>query len=140
MAATRGPVPKHSTQRRRRNDNGITEAKSGRTPKPLPLREGLHPLASRWYASLAESGQARFYEPSDWATALIIAEAVDLYARKPSGALLSSILAGSTVLLTTEGDRRRLRLELVREDEQSMDDDDRADATVSDLRARLSSA
>jgi hypothetical protein len=133
-------VPKHSSERRRRNETDVATIHAGSAAKAFPLRKGLHPLASRWYASLSASAQSQFYEPSDWAAALIVAEAIDLYARKPSAALLSSIMSGWSVLLATEGDRRRLRLELVREDERTLSDDDRADATVSDLRARLSGA
>ena len=33
-----------------------------------------HPAARRWFESLAESGQSAFYEPSDWATAYVLAE------------------------------------------------------------------
>lgn len=127
----RGPVPKHSSQRRRRNDTGITTIGAGTSAQPLPLRDGLHPLAVTWYRSLKDSAQSRFYEPSDWAAAIIVAEAIDAYARKPTGALLSSILSGFAVLMVAEGDRRRMRLELERRDETT------ETAKVVDYRSRL---
>ena len=40
------------------------------------LPSGAHPAARRWYRSLRESSQARFYEPSDWAAAAFVAEAM----------------------------------------------------------------
>ncbi len=38
------------------------------------LPRGTHPAARRWYRSLRESSQARFFEPSDWAAAAYVAE------------------------------------------------------------------
>ena len=112
-----GPVPKRSEQRRRRNLDSIPDrARAGAKVPPPPLREGLSPLAQSWYAALADSGQSQFYEASDWATAQLVAEAIHTYAEAPTAALLTTILTGSGLLLATEGDRRRLRLELVRED------------------------
>ena len=114
---TRGPIPKRTEQRRRRNqDAPVDRAAAGPRVSPPPLREGLCDLAVEWYGSLAQSGQSQFYELSDWLMAQVIAEAIDEFASKPSGPLLSQILSGSSVLLATEGDRRRLRLELVRDE------------------------
>lgn len=115
MVANRGPVPKRSDQRRRRNKDGAVDVAAAGTATASPaLRPGLHPLAVAWYQALGESGQSRFYEPSDWMTAQLLAEGIDSFARQPRASLLSTILSGSANLLVTEGDRRRLRLELVR--------------------------
>ena len=44
------------------------------SPLKIPsLPRGMHPEARAWYRSLAQSSQARFYEPSDWARNLIVA-------------------------------------------------------------------
>lgn len=130
----RGPVPKRSNQRRRRNQpDGPVDEAPGAALVPLPKANSKwHPLAKRWFESLAASGQSAFYEPSDWATAELIAESMsrDL---KPQvvgiseetgepvmaviplkGASLAAYLKAFTVLLVTEGDRRRARLELER--------------------------
>jgi hypothetical protein len=82
----------------------------------LSIEEGWHPLARDWYRSLSESGQSQFYEPSDWATARVLAEMLSkaLKAGKVSAALVERWQAGATELLTTEGARRRMRLELER--------------------------
>ena len=115
-----GPVPKRKSQRRRRNktEGGIDEAPGAVevvVPKP---RAAWHPIAKEWFVALASSGQARFYEPSDWALASLLAESMsrDL---KPQmvfvtetgkvvkeslplkGASLAAYLKGMTVLLVT---------------------------------------
>ncbi len=75
----RGPVPKRSDQRRRTNEpvRPIDHVESGSTsPSGPPADETWHPVAFAWYESLAKSGQSTFYEPSDWATAFLIAESM----------------------------------------------------------------
>lgn len=127
----RGPVPKREAQRRRANDKG--KATAAGTSKALPpaVDETWHPVARRWYESLAESGQSVFYAASDWATAYLLAEAisrelnpqpmavgsgkdatVEMVSLPPKGASLAAWLKAMTSLLVTEGDRRRMRLEL----------------------------
>lgn len=132
-----GAVPKHSTQRRRRNKDGRPETiEVGRALAKAPvLRSGIHPLAANWYRSLVESDQSRFYQPSDWATAQLIAEAIDEFAHTRRAALLDTILRGSTVLLATEGDRRRMRLELTRKGQD--DDEHAAVVALSEYQSRL---
>lgn len=134
----RGPVPKRSTQRRRRNKDSEpekVETTSERAVVP-PADEDWHPIARAWYESLARSGQSAFYEPSDWATAVMLAESMSrelkpqvvgmktdetgaqtepAFAIVPmKGASLSAYLKAMTALLVTEGDRRRAGVELQR--------------------------
>jgi hypothetical protein len=135
-----GPPPKRSTQRRRTNKptTPITEAPGAPEVPVPPADERWHPIARSWYESLARSGQSAFYEPSDWATAVIIAESIsrDLRAqplvdaeghavldvngepvmrRLPlRGASLSAYLRAMASLLTTEAERRRAHMELQR--------------------------
>lgn len=112
----RGPAPKRSDQRRRRNkdggavDGGMLQVE---VEQPEP-REGLHPRADGWYRSLATSGQAEFYADSDWQVALLCAEAIDLFMDTGRATLLAEIRAFQSQLLSTEGERRRARLELER--------------------------
>ncbi|QPI61968.1 hypothetical protein I1A49_27705 [Streptomyces malaysiensis subsp. malaysiensis] len=81
-----------------------------------PADESWHPIAARWYTSLGESGQSQFYEPSDWAMAVYLAEAMsrNLKSGRFSAQLLQTVLSGMTDLLTSEGARRRARIELER--------------------------
>lgn len=120
---TRGPIPERSEARRRRNkDDGpkLTQAPSGPPadlpdlPEPDPL---WHSIARDWYLSLQESGQAAFYQPSDWAMARYAAELMSRglsSERPPNGQYVSALDSVMARLLTTEGDRRRARIELER--------------------------
>lgn len=89
-------------------------------------------MARAWYESLAGSGQSVWYEPSDWATAVLVAESISrdlkpqvvgvhpetgepVWATIPlRGTSLAAYLKAFTALVVTEGDRRRARLELQR--------------------------
>ena len=138
------PMPKRSEERRRRNAVPGLERAAASSEKVTPPAASRywHPAARRFYRDLARSGQSAFYEPSDWSMAWLLAERMTrlLYDDAPNAAAWGALDAATGRLLATEGDRRRLRLELVREDEAAMSEDDRADATVSDIRARLSGA
>lgn len=127
---TRGPIPKRSEERRRRNkpEVGVTTAARGETlPRPPAADRSWHRLARYWYESLAKSGQSVFYEPSDWATARIWAEILSrqLQSGRISAQMVAAWSAAATELLTTEGARRRMRLEL-----QGAAEDDDASAGV----------
>jgi len=134
-----GPPPKRSSQRRRRNPTAA-EARSttgeatkapGAASVPVPTADpAWHVLAREWYESLAASGQSAFYEPSDWATAKLLAETISrelspqalVYQGKITGyhlmtvkaGALSALLKGMSDLMVTEGSRRRIALELQR--------------------------
>lgn len=114
---SRGPVPKRSEERRRRNKEGETERVPAAGAVEVPeLREGLHPLAAEVVDTLAGSAQSRFFEPSDWWLAKLLAEAVDDYmAGRRSATKLAEIRALATELMMSEGQRRRLRLEIDRD-------------------------
>lgn len=98
-------------------------------------RPAWHPVAHQAYWSLAKSGQVIFMEPSDWSTAYALCETLSRELKpKPivvddggdegthiewviqpvNGAVLNAFLKGWASLMATEGDRRRLRIELER--------------------------
>lgn len=136
----RGPIPKRSDQRRRRNEpeGGIDQipgASDVTVPEP---KEHWLPIAVEWYASLAESGQSDFYEPSDWAFAAFVAELMStaMATGRLNGQLITAIMSGMTELLTTEGARRRARVELERETGEADPAHEHAVATITALRAR----
>lgn len=140
-----GPVPKPTAQRRRRNKPAVpTDSAPAAVFGELVVEDApqgddsWHPIAAGWFDSLARSGQARYYEASDWAMARLGAEMMSSLckAEKPSAQMLASVLGITSTLLATEGDRRRLRLELAR-GVQVDEDEVAADATVTDLRSRL---
>lgn len=116
-----GPVPKRSDQRRRRNKPAGGEVTQA--PSKVPSAEAAlaapepdelwHPVAQDWFRSLALSGQSEFYEPSDWAQARYIAHEMSRSLEgRFSGQAMVAITSAMTELLTTEGARRRARLEL----------------------------
>jgi len=115
----RGPVPKRSSERRRRNKDSAVE-----TIKPVvakveqpPAIAGWHPIALAWYESLASSGQAQFYEPSDWQYARYVADVMSRNLKqraKFSAVLFASVTSAMNDLLTTEASRRRVRMEIER--------------------------
>jgi hypothetical protein len=128
-----GPPPKRAAQRRRLNKPAVpVESAPGAAHVEVPTANAKwHPVAKRWFDSLALSGQSAFYEPSDWATAYVVAESISrelkpvcightldgvpvMAAVPPRGATVAAWLKAMTALMATEGDRRRMRLELNR--------------------------
>lgn len=132
-----GPVPKPAAQRRRQNKPPIpVDSLPASTALAAPARTtpaadaSWHPTAREWFDGLAASGQAALYEPSDWAMARLGAELMSgvLMSDKPSAQMVVSILQITSSLLSTEGDRRRLRLELARTPQ--VDEDEQASVTA----------
>jgi len=118
------PLPKKRSERRRRNivPGEVVTSVLGtlKVPQP-PLHDSevWSQNAINWYESLAESGQALHYEPSDWQLAKLVASWITDYdmSVKPSASLLGYIMDGMTKLLVSEGDRRRAHMEIERPDE-----------------------
>lgn len=143
---TRGPIPKRSDQRHghrsKAHDASIRRIPVDATNAPSGPDLGLtepHPLASDWYESLRRSGQAVFFQPSDWQTARVWAEFLSRVLHqgdRPSAVLIAAWSAGATELLTTEGARRRVQVEL-QTHSTSDPDAERASSTVRQLQARL---
>lgn len=95
--------------------------------------EDWHPIAKQMWESQIKSGQVLWMEPSDWAILYTICESLSrdmkpqvvgineetgkaIMATVPlKGASLSAYLKAFASLLMTEGDRRRLRIELERQ-------------------------
>lgn len=122
-----GPIPKRSDQRRRRNKPEGPELTriSGAAKVKAPAEEKTwHIAAKRWFRSLKHSGQHVFYEPSDWAYAQLAADMLseELKQEKPRAAVINQVLSMMDNLLTSEGARRRLRVELLREGQNDVMD------------------
>lgn len=116
---TRGPIPHRSDQRVRRNqDEGPIEKISTIGPVRVP-ELGIaypHQLVSDMYESLKDSAQSRYYEPSDWQYARLCMYLLNdmLSKERISSVMVASVNQMLTALLMTEGDRRRVRLEVER--------------------------
>jgi hypothetical protein len=135
----RGPVPKRDEARRRRNKpekSTDTVEAQGRVKAP-PANAHWHALAKRFYAGLKTSAQAKFYEPSDWQVAHVTMELLsnELRATKPSASMVAVIFQQLNGLGATEGDRRRMRIEIEREPPAEEDIPDAAD--IDEARRRL---
>jgi hypothetical protein len=114
-----GPIPNREAdlarprERQGSNIQPVTkgELKPVTVPDPDP---SWHPIATRLYESLRSSGQADFYQNSDWAFAMSVCDDLSHYKKslKRSGQMLQTIYAALERLLVTEGDRRRVRIEL----------------------------
>ena len=140
--ANTGPVPKPSAERRRRNKR--TEAGESTESEILlvdpavaavdapPPSEDWHHIARDLYCSVLESAFNHLYEPSDWMMLYTMCESLsrdlgeqvvgvtdegevirDVIPLK--GASITGYLKWATALMLTVGDRRRLRLEIDRQ-------------------------
>jgi hypothetical protein len=121
-----GPPPKRDDQRRRVNTPAAGEAEhvpsDGRLRGPALRNARSHTDAGRrFYTALRRSGQAQFYEPSDWAAAELVVLAIDAYVERPSASAFLALQAAWPSLLVTEGDRRRARIELERAEPEGGD-------------------
>lgn len=117
----RGPVPKRSSERRRRNKETKPDivAPLAAVVEAPAVDAKWHPIAKDWYESLKTSGQAQFFEPSDWQAARFVAEVMSKNLRqtkKFSAVLFAAVWSAMSDLLTTEAARRRVRMEIERGD------------------------
>jgi hypothetical protein len=115
---TRGPIPKRDAERRRRNKPDVetdTVQIVGDVDVP-DVDPTWHAIATDWYRSLAKSGQSKRFEPSDWAAARLVAHDMTrhLNSARFSSQALAALWSAMTDLLTTEGARRRVRMEIER--------------------------
>lgn len=112
-----------------------------------------HDIARRWFEALARSGQSRWYTSSDWMTAYAVAESmsrefspqpmvvgsgkdvtVEMHKLPPKAASLAAWLKACSGLLVLEGDRRRVAIELQRDDSEEEAPDV---SWIDDARRRL---
>lgn len=134
----RGPIPKRSEDRIRRNKPETPLDKIeviGQVNIPELGLPDPHPLVTDFYLSMKESAQSRFYEASDWAMARFCLHLVDVLMKspRPSAQLVTAVNSMLSDLLVTEGSRRRVRLEVERAQSSGGDVLDVADM----FRARL---
>lgn len=125
MAGITGPVPKRSEERVRRNVEVIPIEKlvaAGLVIAPPLALDDPHPMVVNFYDSLKESAQAKYYEPSDWEYARYVMYFINKLMRqgeKPSAVMFAAINSALSNLLVTEGDRRRVRIEVERDGQEA---------------------
>lgn len=136
------PLPKRNAERRRRNAESKNDQarRRGRVPVPAAPKH-LHEVARRWYLSLRHSGQSDFFEPSDWAAALYVAEAMtrNLEASRFSAQMFGAVWAAMEAMLTTEAARRRARVEVERDLAESAAPPPPGVSAIEEYRARMAS-
>lgn len=114
-----GPVPNRESDlarpRSRKGSDQVPVTKGEARPVKIPNADSdWHPIARRLWDGIKSSGQADFYQNSDWAFAYSLCEDLSYYKKsgKRSGQMLQTIYSAFERLLIAEGDRRRVRIEL----------------------------
>lgn len=115
-----GPIPKRSEERIRRNTPDVEiEKVTAIGPVPVPPLGIVdpHPMVAEIYESMKKSAQRKYYEPSDWAYAKTTLHFLNklLFNPQPSAMMLTAVDSMMAKLLLTEGDRRRVRIEVERQ-------------------------
>jgi len=135
-----GPVPNReddlSRPRSRRSpDNKVTRGVLKPVVKPA-ARPEWEPFVREFYDSIGESGEADFYQNSDWHYARIVCDQLHAHYQSGmrSGQMFQSIMAAMTSLLVTEGERRRVKIELT---EPKPTGPTAAVTAISDAKSRL---
>jgi hypothetical protein len=121
-----GPVPNREADLARPRERGGSNVqpvtKGELRPVTIPEADpAWHPIAVRLYESMRTSGQSDFYQNSDWAFLVSVCDDLSHYKKsmKRSGQMLQTIYSALERLLVTEGDRRRVRIELHEPDDDS---------------------
>lgn len=116
---TRGPIPNRSEDlaRPRERKGGEQKPVTNGVARPTKIPnkdQSWHPIARRLWDSVKESGQADFYQQSDWAVLYSLCDDLSHFknSAKRSSQMAQTIYAALGNLLVTEGDRRRARIEL----------------------------
>lgn len=141
----RGPLPKRSDEPHSRGGGMDAPGKDGFIHTVSPAGNNVtipeadptwHPIARYVWNGMLESGARRFYESTDWALLYSVCDDISYYKRceRRSGQMLSSINAMLTSLLLSEGDRRRVGIELQKTAETPVESD--GVASMRDFLAR----
>lgn len=110
-----GPAPKRDAERTRTPDpkSGVARHGELRAVKIPPVDQNWHKRAKELYKSLKTSGQADYYQDSDWAYARILCDYLTRWYDMPRAMDGANIEQMMSKLGMTEGSRRQiLRVEL----------------------------
>jgi hypothetical protein len=147
---SRGPVPNRSEDlaRDRSRKGGETKAVTKGVLKPVFIPEpdpDWHRIARMLWDSLSETGMTEFYQQTDWAFAYSLCDDLSHYKKpyvtkdgfeihKRSGQMLQTIYSAMSSLGLTEGERRRMGIEL---DEPASEEDSAAVLAIAEYEAEL---
>lgn len=115
----RGPVGKAENQlarprsRKGGDQQPVTVGERRKTTEP-DANAAWHPIAIELFNSAKRSGQAGFYQDSDWWLLYSICDDLSVYKKstRRSAQFAQTLYSAMERLLIAEGDRRRVRLEL----------------------------
>lgn len=124
-----GPVPNRTSDLSRERDANRGDRMEVRTGQlrstTIPeVNEDWHDIAKMVWEGCVTSGQADWYQNSDWALLYSLCDDLSRYKQpayvkedgtevyKPNGQILATIYSSLSDLLVSEGARRRLRVEL----------------------------
>ncbi|MFD6636757.1 hypothetical protein ACFWDN_13180 [Micromonospora chalcea] len=121
----RGPVPNREDdlarprERKGGDVQSVTKGEARPTKVPNADRDW-HPIARKLWDSVKESGQTDFYQQSDWAILYSLCDDLSHFKKssKRSSQMAQVIYSSLGNLLVTEGDRRRVRIELSEPEEE----------------------
>jgi hypothetical protein len=115
----RGPIPSREAdlarpRSRKGSDQQAVTKGEMRPVRWLEADSTWHPIAIELYNACEESGQSDFYQQSDIAILYSLCEDLSQFKKsnKRSGQMAQTIYSAMERLLVTEGDRRRVRIEL----------------------------
>jgi len=117
---TRGPVPKRDSERIRRNKPDVPMATIhaiGAVKVPELDLEDPHSIVVELWQGMVDSAQSKYFEPSDWAFARMTLHFANQQIQKGgrvNGQVLATVASMLSNLLVTEGDRRKVRVEVER--------------------------
>jgi hypothetical protein len=139
---TRGPVPNRETDlarpRSRKGKEHAAPITKGELRKVTVPKADLewHPISLMLWNSLKTSGQADYYQNSDWAYAYSICEDLSVFKKsgRRSSQMAQTIYSAMSNLLVTEADRRRVRIEL---QEPDTGEDEASVTAINDARTKL---
>lgn len=140
----------------------VTQGPGHKAVMPAPHPDW-HPLVTQFYLSLNESGESAWYQASDWMAAYVLCESMSrdlkpqfagfqerynhdsggiektpVMVKMPlKGASLAAYLRLFNTLGVTEGDRRRIGIELQKPTSGQPSAEELAAAGVADLRDRM---
>ena len=114
-----GPIPQPDESLARKRTRKGGEVKPLTVGERLPTKApranaAWHPIAKQLFNAAKTSGQSVYYQNTDWWLLYSLCDDLSVYKSKDyrSGQMLQTIMSSMERLLITEGDRRRVRIEL----------------------------
>lgn len=124
-----GPIGKRSDQKHGHRDHnaGVLKAPAGPVVDPGPPDDCWANIAKSTWEAFKISGQSRFFEATDWEYLRYICECMSRNLHqggKMSAVMMANVQSGLGDLLATEGNRRRVKMELQRGGVEDNDEND----------------